>query len=340
MTVDHGDAHPRAGSRRSSLGRAVLLGLLVGLATALLGEAVRVLALGNVHSVIPGRVYRSAQLSPDHLDRLIRRHGIRTVINLRGCCADFDWYREQCRVAHRLDVAHEDVCFSAGRLPSVPELRRLVEVLDGCEYPILIHCHRGADRTGLTATLIRLLQTDDSLSAARRQLSLRYGHLQLGRPARLQAFFDLYETGLRQQGATHSPAALRAWLADGYCPGTCRCEMTVLEAPSHLTVGESATLRVRVRNTSNQQWRFSPYSRAGLHLTHVLYEERGRSPSLGRSGMFDAVVEPGDSIDLTVAVEAPRAPGRHLLVLDMSDEQHCCFFQVGSEPLELEFIAR
>jgi hypothetical protein len=237
-------------------------------------------------------------------------------------------------------VAHEDICLSAGRMPSTVELRRLVEVLDNCEYPILIHCHRGADRTGLTAALIRLLQTDDMLATARWQLGIRYGHLSIGRPTRLQEFFDLYERWLQRKGSPHTPALLRGWLADGYCPGACRCEMTVLEAPPYLTLSESAALRVRVRNTSAETWRFSPYSRAGVHLNHVLYDDCRRHRSLGRSGLFDAVVEPGGSIDLTVALAPPRRLGRHLLVIDMGDEQHCCFFQVGSEPLEMEFEAR
>lgn len=336
MAADRREAQ----QRRRPLWRSALLGVAAGLAVAFLGEAVRVLVLGNFHAVIPGRVYRCAQPSPAQLEALVKSHGIRTVINLRGSCPNFDWYRNQCRVAHCFDVAHEDVCLSAGRMPSTVELRRLVEVLDHCEYPVVLHCHRGADRTGLTAALIRLLQTDDTLATARRQLGIRYGHLSVGRPTRLQEFFDLYERWLQRRGTPHRPALLRAWLADDYCPGTCRCEMTLLEAPATLTVGKSTALRVRVRNTSDAVWRFSPHSRAGVHLTHVLYDDRGRARSLGRSGMFDAVLEPGGSMDLTVAVAPPRQPGRHLLVIDMGDEQHCCFFQVGSEPLELEFEAR
>ena len=105
-----GTGTPRPGTR--PLWRSAVLGVVAGLAVAFVGEAIRVLALGNFHAVLPGRVYRCAQPSPAELEALIKSHGIRTVINLRGSCPNFDWYRNQCRVANRFDVAHEDVSHS------------------------------------------------------------------------------------------------------------------------------------------------------------------------------------------------------------------------------------
>src|SRR5262249_59607787 len=124
-----------------------LYGCVAGLLLALAAEAGRFLLTQNFHAVIPGRVYRSAQPSGTRLECLVRRHGIRTVINLRGCCAPLPWYLDEARTSHRLHVAQEDVCLSAGRLPSVAEMRRLVEVLDRNEHPYLIHFHLGADPT-------------------------------------------------------------------------------------------------------------------------------------------------------------------------------------------------
>ena len=80
-----------------------------------------------------------------------------------------------------LDVCQEDLCFSAGRLPAVAEMRRLVEVLDRSERPLLFHCQRGTDRTGLASAVALLLLTDRPYDEARRQLGLRYGHVALRR---------------------------------------------------------------------------------------------------------------------------------------------------------------
>ena len=58
-----------------------------------------------------------------------------------------------------------------------------------------------------------------------------------------------------------------------------------------------------------------------------------------RAGLFDAVVEPGQGIDLTLALPALQA-GRYRLLVDMIDEEQCWFFQTGSEPLEREIEVR
>src|SRR5438105_3527064 len=102
--------------------RVLLRGCLLGLVLAGLAEFCRIMVLGNFHSVVPGRVFRSAQLSDAELDAVIQNHGIRTVVNLRGCCNPYPWYLDECRATHRRGVNQEDIGFSAGRLPSVPEI--------------------------------------------------------------------------------------------------------------------------------------------------------------------------------------------------------------------------
>src|SRR5262249_12149611 len=79
---------------------------------------------GNFHTVVPGRVYRCAQPSAPELEAIIQERGIRTVLNLRGCCVPLDWYLDECRVTHGLNVAQEDMSLSATRMPSTSELRR------------------------------------------------------------------------------------------------------------------------------------------------------------------------------------------------------------------------
>jgi hypothetical protein len=331
------DLAPRV---RPSWLRQVALGALLGLLLALAGEAGRVLFLGNFHTVAPGRFYRCAQPSPAHLEQLIRAHDIRTVVNLRGCCSSFDWYLDECRTSAKLDVCQEDLCFSAGRLPAVPELRRLVEVLDHSEYPLLFHCQRGADRTGLASAVALLLHSDLPFEEARRQLGLRFGHVALGRPANLDRFFDLYREWLGRQGLAHSRDHFRRWIERDYCPGECRAALEPLDLPRAVPAGEPFGGRVRCRNISVKPWRLRPGASAGVHASVVVTDARGATMSVGRAGLFDAEVAPGQSIDLTLPVPAVRLPGRYRLTVDMIDEQHCNFFQVGSEPLEWEFEVR
>src|SRR5438034_5613671 len=118
---------------------ALIRGCLTGLLLCLLVEVGNLLFTCNTHVVIPGAVYRCSQPSGNDLEWLVRKYGIRTVINLRGCREQQDWYRAEGRAANRLGVSVEDLALSAGHLPPVQEMRRLLEVLDHSEYPVLFH---------------------------------------------------------------------------------------------------------------------------------------------------------------------------------------------------------
>src|SRR5262245_46726283 len=74
------DAAP---ARRRPWRKRLAWGCAAGLLVAVLAEVGRVFVGPNFHTVLPGRVYRTAQPSPDRLERLVRGYGIRTVINLR-----------------------------------------------------------------------------------------------------------------------------------------------------------------------------------------------------------------------------------------------------------------
>jgi hypothetical protein len=302
-------------------------------------EPVRVLVGSNSHEVLPGKVYRCAQPSPAALEDAIVKQQIRTVVNLRGCCAGFDWYLDESRVTHRHHVAQEDICLSAGRLPSSAEMRRLADVLEHSEYPLLLHCRRGADRTGLAAAVVLLWHEEIALDAACRQLGLRYGHIELGRPAHLDLFFDLYRDWLKGQGQAHRCDLFRHWLRHEYSAGPFRAGIEWLgSAPSSIARGEPHTLRVRAKNLGVKPWHFRAGSYAGVHIGVHVWDALDRHLLYEKSGLRDAEVLPGGTIDLTLLVPALQTPGRYRLMIDLVDERHGWFYQMGSEPLEAEFV--
>jgi protein tyrosine phosphatase (PTP) superfamily phosphohydrolase (DUF442 family) len=322
--------------------RAILWGCFCGATLAVLLKAAYILAGPNLYTVIPGEVYRCAQPSEAQLERLVRRLNVRTVVNLRGCSAPDPWYLAEVRAANRLGVSHEDLSLSAGRLPSTQNVRHLVNILDRSEPPILFHCNRGADRTGLASTMAVLLKTDASLDEARRQLLPWFGHLAVGRMARIDEFFDLYEEWLGQEGIAHSRDAFRRWATEEYCPGPCRCRIEVLGVKGHeplrFPVGQPGAVRVRCTNNSIRPWALRPGPDAGIHLAWKLLTPDGVMVADGRSGLFAAVVPPGEGIELTVPLPAVLAPGRYRLRLDMIEEQHGFFLQMGTWPVEWEVV--
>ncbi len=267
---------------------------------------------------------------------MVRRHGVKTVINLRGLCPDLGWYEKEAQLTHDLDLNQEDVCMSAYRLPSSSELRYLIEVLDRAEYPILVHCRRGSDRTGLVSMAVMLLQEGTSLSQAHGQLSWRYGHIPVGRCAHLSEFYGYYSAWLTQQHLEHTPALFRRWATEEYKGGPCGAVFESWALPGEpLRVGQPFAVKVHVRNSGDQLWRLSPMPTAAAHLKYSLYQPDGKLIGEGKCGFIDVRLEPGQGLDLTVPVAAIAAPGQYRLVLDMIDEQMGSFFQMGSEPLEL-----
>jgi hypothetical protein len=332
MTADD----PVSPRPRRSLLRVLCRGAFAGALVALTLHVVYVLLGSNFHTVIPNEVYRSAQLSAAALERFIHGKHIRTIVNLRGCCDPEAWYLDEGRVSLRNNVSLEDLGFSAARLPSNFTLLQLLEVIDRSEYPILFHCHKGADRTGMASAIALLLRTDTPLDEARQQLGFRYGHLPIGRTVHIDRFFDLYQDWLAAHGLTHSPAIFRRWIEHEYCPGECRCRLEILdhrEQPLHVHSPLPTALRVRCHNTSIETWRLHPSNNSGIHLFFVLCNDRGQRVAEGKAGLFHAVVPPGEFIDLTVVLPGLMKPGRYELRVDMEAEQHAYFLQTGSEPL-------
>jgi hypothetical protein len=331
---------PRAAPARR-FSRRTLFKLAGGAAALGLGsEVVRVVFLTNVHAVIPGRVYRTAQLKPHLLRAFIAEKQIKTVVNLRGVCSNMPWYHGECGASHAENINQEDITFSAKRFPAPTEIQRLIDVLDHTAYPIVMHCQRGADRTGLAATVVKLLQTDDDLATARHQLWPRYGHVAVGRTAILDAFFDYYEAWLAARGEGPPPDRFRHWVATDYCPGPYRARLTLL-GESRFPANRGWAVTVRAENTSIEPWHFAPGASGGIRLRYTVTNAAGFAYR-AYSGRFVRTVNPGEHIDLVCGL--PPAPtGVYSLSADLLDSQpiellNSDFVQYGSEPLSASVV--
>jgi hypothetical protein len=335
------DAPPRRFPRRNLLWLAG-----AGLLTWPLAEAVRVFALANTHTVIDGQVYRTAQLDGAELKRFIAAKKIRTVINLRGTCPDTDWYIDECKATADAEISQEDITLSAKRLPAPAEVRRVVEVLEGTEKPVVIHCQRGADRTGLVSTIaVLLLQENATLDEARRQLWPRYGHIEAGRTGAMDQFFDYYADWLAGRQEHHTRERFRDWAMNHYCPGPYRAELTLL-GPNmpEVPAGRGFVLTVRATNTSVGTWTFRPGAAGGIRLRYQLFTRGGEPLFKGSAGHAERTVPPRGSIDLTIGFP-PQKPGWYTVHADLLeagpiDLLAADFVQYGSEPLMFNVVVR
>jgi protein tyrosine phosphatase (PTP) superfamily phosphohydrolase (DUF442 family) len=177
------------------------------------------LATGNFATVRTGRVYRSGQLRATDLASKVRDHRIKTVLNLRGSHPETAWYRAERSATLGNGATQIDMALSSCEWISRDQARMLVQMLDTCEYPVLIHCWRGAERTGLVSAMTELLRKGSTLADARDQFSLRYLFVRAGDGALMRDHLDCYEEWLRAGGRAHTPECFREWVATGYRPG-------------------------------------------------------------------------------------------------------------------------
>lgn len=200
---------PRPAVKRRRLGRA--LAFLV----AATGTVLSVLWYigvfgGNFHAVVPGRVYRSAQLTGHNLDEALQISHAKTVINLRGGSPSDAWYQSELASCRQAGAKHIDITMSARRLPDPRKLQMVMTAFDTAKYPVLYHCSAGSDRTGLVSALYLNVYKRMPLDQAQREgLTWRYGHISWGETHAMDDFFTMY----RQTGHGKD---LRSWITTDY----------------------------------------------------------------------------------------------------------------------------
>ncbi|HJS85579.1 MAG TPA: protein tyrosine phosphatase [Acetobacteraceae bacterium] len=148
------------------------------------------LLYANFAEVAPGRLYRMNHPTPGRLAALTRRHGLKTLINLRGQARNGSDALSRDAAA-RLGLDFIDMAFESRGAPHRDRILRLHGIYRTMREPALLHCKSGADRAGLAAGLWVLFEGGTAAEALR-QLSPRFGHIRRSRTGVLDAFFLLY----------------------------------------------------------------------------------------------------------------------------------------------------
>ena len=165
----------------------------------------------NWGEVAPG-VFRSAQPTPQQLRRAVRRHGIKTILNLRAerNCGAFVLEEEACA---ELGLALVNVRVRSRDVPTKELIWTLEQLFAEAEKPVLMHCKSGADRTGIAGALYLLLVEGRPVEEASTQLSLRFGHIRQAKTGVLDYVFERYV-----RDRAREPRTFRNWVRDVYDP--------------------------------------------------------------------------------------------------------------------------
>jgi protein tyrosine/serine phosphatase len=139
---------------------------------------------------LAGGAWRSSQPAPHDIRRLAGR-GLKTIVNLRGV-RDCGSYRLEHQACQRYGVRLIDFRVKSREAPPRRIFHEAKALFDSIEYPMLLHCKSGADRAGLMSALYMILKEGLPVAEARRQLSLRFGHIKQADTGVLDMVFDSY----------------------------------------------------------------------------------------------------------------------------------------------------
>lgn len=145
----------------------------------------------NFHKV-SDELYRSAQPNPYQLRNIIKKYNIKTIVNLRGPekIAILELEREVCE---KMKVTLIEKRFFSRSIPKFEYIESAKEIFDTIEYPALIHCKAGSDRTSLLSALYLIFRKKVPVKDAIKQLSfIPYGHINHSNTGLIDFYFEKF----------------------------------------------------------------------------------------------------------------------------------------------------
>lgn len=147
----------------------------------------------NFHR-ISAEAFRSSQPTMWQLRRMVKKYGIKTIVNLKGPnerSAYWAFEREQCE---KLGIKLVDVNIASRSIPDAARIRRAKEVFESIEYPMWMHCKAGADRTGLYATLYQHFRQGIPIEQTDQLKLWPYGHIKHSKAGKIDYYLEQYLT--------------------------------------------------------------------------------------------------------------------------------------------------
>jgi protein-tyrosine phosphatase len=148
----------------------LVVALLAVAAAILVWDAVKYRFIAKrFGAVIPGRVYRSGQISKWMLDETIAEHGIAVIVDLQGVDPESEDQKYEIAAAERLGVELLRFPLAGDGTGDIARYADAVEAMaesERADRPVLVHCAAGSQRTGGAIASYRLLVRGDSPEVA------------------------------------------------------------------------------------------------------------------------------------------------------------------------------
>lgn len=132
----------------------------------------------NLHTVEEGRVYRTGRLPLVSFEEMLSRLGIRAL--LRVVCLqrrNREYFKKAEAISRSKGVQNFNISLKHNHFPDKQRLSMILDVFDKTEYPLLIMCWRGADRSGLVSALYKMYRNYPRDEVTKELSFFPYGHL-------------------------------------------------------------------------------------------------------------------------------------------------------------------
>ncbi len=111
----------------------------------------------NFHVVEPGRLYRAGLGSKSALERILYKYPVHTIITLT-CDVSPRLHELEQFMDGRKDITHIKMPRAVTVVPTVEDTCRVLSIFaDSNNWPVLIHCEHGKDRTGCFVIMHRVI---------------------------------------------------------------------------------------------------------------------------------------------------------------------------------------
>ena len=84
----------------------------------------------NFHTVHKNNLYRSNQMNGLYLKKAIKKHKIKTIINLRGPRPGTYWYDNEIKISEKMNVNHVDIAMDPSKFPTRESIQTLLRAYE------------------------------------------------------------------------------------------------------------------------------------------------------------------------------------------------------------------
>ena len=162
----------------------------------------------NFWQIAPG-VWRSNHPTHRRFEKYAKM-GIKTVITLRGE-EKFSHYLFEKESCEKLGLTLKHAKLWARSAPKRERILTLIDTLRDAERPMMFHCKSGADRAGFASAVYLMVFEGVPVEVARKQLGLKYVHLEFTRTGVQGYILDVYAARNRR-----APIPFEEWIRTEY----------------------------------------------------------------------------------------------------------------------------